>query len=140
MFTDKLSISEVFDVEPKNSFPVSERSGNQVVVPSTTEEKLDDIETKALVNIGEMIATTKEAMDDMLEIARATEKGRDFEIFTNMAKTVSDMAVQMAEVAERIEKVKSKTDSKSNQTTVNQTAVFVGTPKDLLSVIRGNKE
>ena len=97
MFTDKLSISEVFDVEPKNSFPVSERNGNQVVVPSTTEEKLDDIETKALANIGEMITMTKDAMDDMLEIARATEKSRDFEVFTNMAKTVSDMAAQMAE-------------------------------------------
>jgi len=78
------------------------------------------------------------AVDDMLEIARGSEKARDFEVAGNMIKTVVDASKELLEIQKKMREL----TGVKNQVTQNiKNAVFVGSAKDLIRSIKDeNKE
>jgi hypothetical protein len=88
---------------------------------------------KTRESIDSLIAKGTEAIDDMLAIARQSEKARDFEVAGNMIKTVVDASKELLEVQKKMRDI---TGKKENVTQNIKNAVFVGSTKDLIRSIK----
>lgn len=84
-------------------------------------------------SIDTLIAKGTEAIDDMLAIARQSEKARDFEVAGNMIKTVVDASKELLEIQKKMRDI---TGKKENVTQNIKNAVFVGSTKDLIRSIK----
>lgn len=84
-------------------------------------------------NIDSLILKGTEAIDDMLAIARQSEKARDFEVAGNMIKTVVDASKELLEIQKKMRDI---TGKKENITQNIKNAVFVGSTKDLIRSIK----
>jgi hypothetical protein len=82
----------------------------------------------------------EEAFEDLKRIAVAEESPRSFEVLNSMLGQLSDIAVKLMDVHEKKQKIKkASSNEQSNDvsnTTVNNTAVFVGTTNDLHEMIK----
>lgn len=134
-------MEEIFNLPPTN---LSEIDDNEIVefssIPNSTHELstlLDyDLKSdyeKTRDNIDQLIAKGTEAVDDMLAIARQTEKARDFEVAGNMIKTIVDANKELLEIQKKMRDI---TGKKENLTQNIKNAVFVGSGKDFIKSIK----
>jgi hypothetical protein len=93
--------------------------------------KTDYERTRESIDI--LISKGTEAIDDMLAIARQSEKARDFEVAGNMIKTVVDASKELLEVQKKMRDI---TGKKETVTQNIKNAVFVGSTKDLIRSIK----
>lgn len=84
-------------------------------------------------NIDSLIQKGTEAIDDMLAIARQSEKARDFEVAGNMIKTVVDASKELLEIQKKMRDI---TGTKSQVTQNIKQAVFVGSNSDFIKSIK----
>mgnify|MGYP003337285794 FL=1 len=84
-------------------------------------------------NIDSLISKGAEAIDDMLAIARQSEKARDFEVAGNMIKTVVDASKELLEIQKKMRDI---TGAKSQVTQNIKNAVFVGSNSDFIKSIK----
>ena len=122
-------LSEVLDVEPIN-YEVSE-----IVETKTPVE--DDAEF-ARQNIRELIGKGSLAMDNLLQIANASEHPRAFEVAAGLMKNIADMNKDLLELQKRKRDL-DPTQSKNNGTTNIDKAVFVGSTTELVKFLKNNK-
>jgi hypothetical protein len=87
-------------------------------------------------SIDTLIAKGTEAIDDMLAIARQSEKARDFEVAGNMIKTVVDASKELLEIQKKMRDI---TGKKENVTQNIKNAVFVGSTTELLKAMKDIK-
>ena len=87
-------------------------------------------------SIDTLIAKGTEAIDDMLAIARQSEKARDFEVAGNMIKTVVDASKELLEVQKKMRDI---TGKKETVTQNIKNAVFVGSTTELLKAMKDIK-
>jgi len=93
--------------------------------------KTDYERTRESIDI--LISKGTEAIDDMLAIARQSEKARDFEVAGNMIKTVVDASKELLEIQKKMRDI---TGKKETVTQNIKNAVFVGSTKDLIRSIK----
>lgn len=131
-FDEKMS--SFFEVEP------TQRNEN---LPSTTDpiphETLDldlkkDYEI-ARENFHELIDKGKEAFEDILAVARESEKGRDFEVAAGILKNVLDANQQMLDLHKKIREITNYKQQKDEKTTINN-ALFVGSTTELSKMLK----
>ena len=91
----------------------------------------DDYE-KTRDTIDSLIAKGTEAIDDMLAIARESEKARDFEVVGGMIKTVVDASKELLDIQKKMRDITGKKENLGSSTTNIKQAVFVGSTDDLL--------
>lgn len=84
-------------------------------------------------SIDSLIAKGTEAIDDMLAIARQSEKARDFEVAGNMIKTMVDANKELLDIQKKMRDI---TGKKENLTQNIKNAVFVGSGKDFIKSIK----
>lgn len=121
-------LSEVLDVEPIN-YEVSE-----IVETKTPVE--DDAEF-ARQNIRELIGKGSLAMDNLLQIANASEHPRAFEVAAGLMKNIADMNKDLLELQKRKRDLDPAASQKS--TTNIDKAVFVGSTTELVKFLKNNK-
>jgi hypothetical protein len=121
-------LSEVLDVEPIN-YEVSE-----IVETKTPVE--DDAEF-ARQNIRELIGKGSLAMDNLLQIANASEHPRAFEVAAALMKNIADMNKDLLELQKRKRDLDPAASQKS--TTNIDKAVFVGSTTELVKFLKNNK-
>jgi len=138
-------MEEIFNVVPseptynvEGEFLPAQRTENAT---SEFEDRLNhDLSTdyeKARDNIDILIEKGMGAIDDMLSIARESEKGRDFEVASGMIRNMIDASKDLLEIQK---KVREMTNVKSTGTTNIKNAVFVGSTTDLLRSIKEKKD
>jgi hypothetical protein len=88
-------------------------------------------------SIDTLIAKGTEAIDDMLAIARQSEKARDFEVAGNMIKTVVDASKELLEIQKKMRDI---TGKKETVTQNIKNAVFVGSTTELLKAMKDIKK
>ena len=88
-------------------------------------------------NITNLIGKGTAALDDMLEIARQSEKARDFEVATAMIKTLVESSKDLLDVQKKMREI---TGQKSQVTQNIKQAVFVGSTNDLIKARKALKE
>lgn len=133
----------LFDVAPSKQIEIN--SELQEYIPNSSDIELskildDDLKTdyeRTRDSIDSLISKGTEAIDDMLAIARQSEKARDFEVAGNMIKNIVDASKELLEIQKKMRELTGKTDS---GTTNIKNAVFVGSTAELLKAMKEIKQ
>jgi DNA polymerase III delta subunit len=137
------TMESIFDVTPSS---IDENDNEiQEYIPKSSDQELSQLldhdlkvdYEKTRDNIDLLISKGTEAVDNMLEIARQSEKARDFEVAGNMIKMLVESSKDLLEVQKRMRDMTGKTDS---GTTNIKNAVFVGSTAELLKAMKEIKQ
>ena len=77
----------------------------------------------------DLIQRGKEALDDMIEVAKSTEHPRSYEVLGTLIKQVSDVNDRLMDVNKKRAEIKSP--RKTEQISAPNTNIFVGSTTDL---------
>lgn len=113
------------------------------IIVSTIENSVSSIDSDsefARKNIRELIIKGHRAIDSILNIAESSEHPRAFEVAANFIKNISELNKDLLEIQKRRYDLvlPRETKSSSGDINVNQ-AVFVGSTKELLKIIKDNQ-
>ena len=108
------------------------------VLTDTAQENLDDLE-KVRSNIEDVMENGKDAMKEMLEIAKQSEHPRAFEVVSTLMKTVLDANKDYEDISSKKRFVKDEINGpkEAAQTNVTNNNLIVSTA-DLLKMIKGD--
>lgn len=133
------NMEQIFDVVPTK---IEEKKSTEVVSVNYNEpdmkQDLTDAYQQSKENLQEIIDQGKEAMEDILQIAKAGQHPRAFEVYGTLLKNMVDankellnIQKQMREMDEEIKK------SKGGDTNIDK-AIFVGSTAELNKLLKGN--
>jgi hypothetical protein len=90
-------------------------------------------------NYHDLLAKGTDALEEMMEVARATEHPRAFEVFSNMMKHVADINGNLIDLHKKHKEYnkEDKPAELANQTTNN---VFIGSTSDLQRMLLDNED
>ena len=123
------TLSEVLDVEP------IDYQTTEIVEVKTPVE--DDAEF-ARTNIRDLISKGNTAIDNLLQVATASEHPRAYEVAAGLIKNLADLNKDLLEIQKRKRDL-DPTQSKNNSTTNIDKAVFVGSTTELVKFLKNNK-
>lgn len=129
-------VTDTTFVDTSNSTELSVSVEPHSNVESTIES---DVEF-ARRNIRKLIIKGHDAIDEILNIAKDSEHPRAFEVAANFIKNISDLNKDLLEIQKRKHEliIPRETKNSSGDINVNQ-AVFVGSTKELLKIIKDNQ-
>ena len=132
------NLSEIFDVSPLNE----KKPKTEVVTThyneSNMDEDLTDAYQQSKENLQGIIDSGKDAMEEILQIAKAGQHPRAFEVYGGILKNMVDANKELLAIQKQIRSMdESKKESKS-QTNIDK-AIFVGSTTELQKLLK-NKE
>lgn len=129
------SIDEALDIETTTvSKDYIEKVKKEVKKPISEDEAHDDYEYTRQ-NLYDLIEKGQEAIYEMLEIAKETQKARDFEVAGQLIKSVGDVSDKLLDLQQKMKKLKEE-DVRSSPTNVTNNALFVGSTADLQKFLK----
>lgn len=137
------TLSEALDIEPIE-FEVVEpvvQDTTPVVVETTVTSvsTVDEDADFARKNIKDLISKGTTAMDNLLQIAAASEHPRAFEVAAGLIKNLADMNKDLLDIQKKKRDLLPKSEQ-SNGGNVNvSNAVFVGNTNELIKLLKNNK-
>ena len=128
-------LSEVLDVEPIQ-FEVTEAKETKIeTLPATV---VDDDAAFARCNIRSLIEKGNQAMDDLLNVAKASEHPRAYEVAAGLIKNLADLNKDLLEIQKRRKDLSPQEASSVKNVNVDK-AVFVGSTAELVKLLKTNK-
>lgn len=132
------SMENIFDITPKEeSYPLVTKS--EIVTsepkPDNIDSDLSDAYQQSKNNLQEIIDQGKEAMNDILQIAKASEHPRAFEVFGTLLKNVTDANKELIAMQKQMREING-VKKESNNTNIDK-AIFVGTTAELSKLLKG---
>jgi len=119
-------LSDIFDITPAIDMP-------QVIAPIVDEGVESDF-AFARKNIRDLVEKGNMAVDNILQVASATDHPRAYEVASNMIKQLGDLNRDLLS----LQKMRKELSPRASQTTVNvDKAVFVGSTAELIKQIKG---
>lgn len=108
------------------------------------QEKVDnpDIDTDykyARENLYSIIENGSDALNTLVEIARASEHPRAFEVVASLMKTLTDANKDLLEIQSKVKKLKEENTKKDGPQNVTN-ALFVGSTSELQQLIKGGND
>lgn len=103
-------------------------------------ENSDDLEIdykEARTNLKDVIGKGKEALENLLTMAKDLDSPRAYEVVGQLIKTISDVNKDLLDIHKRNKDIRGEAASPS---TVVNNAVFIGSTADLQAIINGRKE
>jgi hypothetical protein len=113
------SISEFFDLEPMSKAEVV-----PVTVPSSDEQDHDNVRKIYY----ELIAQSKDALDNLIAFAKSAESPRAFEVVSGLIKTTADVAKNLSDLTAGNKKPDTQNNTQNN--------IFVGSTAELQKLIK----
>jgi hypothetical protein len=130
-------LSEVLDVEPiVFETPVEVVNSTTDVVQSTT--KVEDDADFARCNIRNLIEKGNQAMDQLLQVANASEHPRAYEVAAGLIKNLADLNKDLLEIQKRRKDLTGESANPAKNINVDK-AVFVGSTTELVKFLKNNK-
>ena len=130
-------MSEDFDITPvekMEALPV-EKKELVAVNPETLNDDLSDAYQQTKENLQELIDQGKEAMEEILQVAKAGQHPRAFEVYGTLLKNVVDANKELLAVQKQM---RDMTGAKKNdQGTTIDKAIFIGSTAELNKLIKG---
>ena len=136
-----IKLDGLFDLEVEDGSFIEVEADETDVVESNPKEREVDTEedyVQSRDNYYKLIAQGNDAMEYVLDVAKQTDKARDFEVFGQLLKQTSEINKELIDLQIRMENLKS-IERKGNPTKVTN-ALFVGSTADLQKLIKGNKD
>jgi hypothetical protein len=113
------SISEFFDLEPMSKTEVV-----PVAVPSSDEQDHDNVRKIYY----ELIAQSKDALDNLIAFAKSAESPRAFEVVSGLIKTTADVAKNLSDLTAGNKKPDTQNNTQNN--------IFVGSTAELQKLLK----
>ena len=122
---------ELGEEPPKNEVQVL-----NVPVANNDDNENNDFQY-ARENLYHIIERGRDAMDELLEIAKAEESPRAFEVFGQLLKNMTDSQEKLMELHQKKQKLENDGDRQEVTRAQNVTnALFVGSTADLLKLVK----
>ena len=103
------NMSEIFDITP-----IEKQEKLPTIIQKTPsdnpnlDQDLNDAYQQSKENLQEIIDQGKEALEDMLQIARASEHPRAFEVYSTILKNVVDANKELINMQKQMREMNSK--------------------------------
>ena len=148
MKTEKLveqRIEKHLDLVEHNKSYYTEAEILPAVATTTSEEEKDTDFRYARENMYHIIERGRDAMEELLEIAKAEESPRAFEVFGQLLKNMTDTQEKLMELHRKKQIIENDGDRQEVTKAQNVTnALFVGSTAELLKLVKketkGTKE
>ena len=138
------NMAEIFDISPLNDPINDDPEVKKVVLPvpvNTGEpdlkQDLNDAYETSKSNLVDFIEQGKDAMDELLLIAKAGQHPRAFEVFATLLKNVGELNDKLIDNQKKIREVDGK--KKDSGDTKIDKAIFVGSTAELNKLIKGKE-
>lgn len=134
-------ISDALGVNPtEKKAPIQIKTESTEPVASTFNERKRDYQM-VRDNLKNIIDTSSVAIDGILNVASEGESPRAYEVVAQLIKTTLDANKDLIDLHKRIKDIE-KTDEKGpeNATHVTNNALYVGSTKELLQMIKKDRE
>jgi flagellar biosynthesis regulator FlbT len=130
------NLSEVFDVEPvkeikKEKLPVVQQN----YIDPDMKQDLTDAYQQSKENLQAIIDQGKEAMDEILQIAKVGQHPRAFEVYGTILKNMVDANKELLAIQKQMREMDGKIKESTN-TTIDK-AIFVGSTSELSKLLKG---
>jgi hypothetical protein len=130
------NLSEIFDVEPLEVKP-KESQMVEVVEASQNDDAEADF-AFARKNVKDLIKQGSAAVGNILEVAKASEHPRAYEVAATMLKTMADMNKDLLDMQKKRQDLNPASKPEAQQINVDKD-VFVGSTAELIKQIKANK-
>jgi len=130
-------MEQIFDVTP---IETTEKKMVPSVIEKEHSELDDDLQSDYETvrnNYEEIIEKGKDAIDDILEIARESEHPRAFEVAATMIKNVTEANEKLILLQKQMRDMK-KGQKETSKTTIDK-AIFVGSTAELSKLLKGKE-
>tara|TARA_B100000287_G_scaffold186799_2_gene176637 strand:+ start:3620 stop:4015 length:396 start_codon:yes stop_codon:yes gene_type:complete len=108
-----------------------EKEKTEVAVP----EDVDNDYKYARENLYGVIEKGTEALDNLIDLAKASEHPRAFEVVSQLTKTLVDANKDLLEIQKKVKDLKKEDEKEQPQQVTN--ALFVGSTAELQKMING---
>lgn len=129
------SMSSIFDVVPitkaEKALVIKDYSNQP-----NLEQDLTDAYQQSRDNLQDVIDQGKDALDDILRIAKESEQPRAFEVFGTLLKNVVEANKELIAMQKQMRDMDSNIRKESNTNVIDK-AIFVGSTKELQSLLKG---
>tara|TARA_Y100001937_G_scaffold76752_1_gene104212 strand:- start:1437 stop:1883 length:447 start_codon:yes stop_codon:yes gene_type:complete len=112
--------------------PIEKISKNEIVV--SEENGLDKDYNVIRKNLYELIGQGKDAVESILDVAKAGDSPRAYEVVAQMIKTVSDVNKDVLDLHDKMKKIKEDKYNLTQKNTTNNT-IYVGSTSELQDII-----
>ena len=127
---------ELGEETPKNDVKVLNTEGSIVPIVNNNDNKDNDFQY-ARENLYDIIEKGRDAMEELLEIAKSEESPRAFEVFGQLLKNMTDTQQTLMELHQKKQKLENDGDRQEVTRAQNVTnALFVGSTADLLKLVK----
>jgi hypothetical protein len=133
------SIAEVFDVTPTT--PITIETKKKETLPAVNNEKeqelqqdLTDAYAQSKENLQGIIDQGKEAMGEILEIAKAGQHPRAFEVYGTLLKNMVDANKELLTIQKQIRELEG-IKKESTGTNIDK-AIFIGSTSELSKLLK----
>jgi Terminase DNA packaging enzyme len=135
------SMEQIFDVAPiqkiQELVPADKPETLPAVSPEDLKVDLADAYEQTKSNLQDLIDQGKEAMNEILQIAKDGQHPRAFEVYGTLLKNVVDANKELLSVQKQMRDIDSK-KSNGNGTNIDK-AIFVGSTSELSKLIKGKE-
>ena len=139
MSTFEKNMEEIFDISPKPETPVVLKKETSIAsLDSNLEEDLTDAYEQTKTNLQDLIDQGKDAMEEILHIAKAGQHPRAFEVYGTLLKNVVDANKELLAVQKQMREM-NKQSQPSGATHIDK-AIFVGSTSELNKLIKGKND
>ena len=127
---------ELGEETPKNDVKILNTEGSIVPIVNNNDNKDNDFQY-ARENLYDIIEKGRDAMEELLEIAKSEESPRAFEVFGQLLKNMTDTQQTLMELHQKKQKLENDGDRQEVTRAQNVTnALFVGSTADLLKLVK----
>jgi predicted house-cleaning noncanonical NTP pyrophosphatase (MazG superfamily) len=128
---------ELGEEVPKHDVKVINPTVENVPTVIDSNENKDNDFQYARENLYDIIEKGRDAMEELLEIAKAEESPRAFEVFGQLLKNMTDTQSTLMELHQKKQKLENDGDRQEVSRAQNVTnALFVGSTADLLKLVK----
>jgi len=133
------NMEKIFDVTPLEQVekPLVPTKHNEPIESVDLKQDLKDAYEQSKDNLQDLIDQGKEAMVEILEIAKAGQHPRAFEVYGTLLKNMVDANKELLNIQKQMRDMDGK--KKSEGDTKIDKAIFVGSTAELSKLIKGKE-
>jgi|TARA_B110000438_G_scaffold237649_1_gene235136 hypothetical protein len=109
-----------------------------VITPASSEDDIDNDYKYQRENLYSLIERGQDAIDGILELAKEGEHPRAYEVALNGIKQVADVTEKLADLQDKMKKLKEVPGSNAPKSVTN--ALFVGSTAELQKMLKGKDD
>lgn len=124
------NLNTIFDLEPADYKEII-KVKKDIIVSDNPIQVIDNDYQNVRDNLYDLLETGKEALLDMLEVAKQSENPRAYEVTGNLIKQLADMNQQLLDIHQQKQKLDAPTKKEQTGNVTTNNAIFVGSTNDL---------